>query len=218
MTKSTKRIDKVTSYQLKNGDYHREDGPAYIQKYTDGTCAEHWIVYGKYHRYGGPAITGAKCGNEYWVYGNNVTNAVEIWLTNNDREWETMGDLEKGELDAFMKKEFAYLVDAFLKNNSKYLGEDFMQKDITIDFQKSSEKDKKITSNGGSSEYYDIPEHATELHHLISHKEMSFNRGNMFKALYRLGEKDGTDVEYDLNKIEYFLNELREMVKRGEKI
>jgi hypothetical protein len=76
----------------------------------------------------------------------------------------------------------------------------------------------RIVSNGGPSAYYEIPDHATEVRHLISHKSMSFARGNIFKACYRLGEKDGTEVLYDLNKIELFLADMREMYARGEPI
>jgi hypothetical protein len=41
-------------------------------------------------------------------------------------------------------------------------------------------------SDGGSTiSYYGLPEHATELNHLMSAKGMSFARGNIFKACYR---------------------------------
>jgi hypothetical protein len=74
-------------------------------------------------------------------------------------------------------------------------------------------------SDGGSTiSYYGLPEHATELNHLMSAKGMSFARGNIFKACYRLGEKEGTDVLYDINKIIFFANVLLEMYKRGERI
>lgn len=72
-----------------------------------------------------------------------------------------------------------------------------------------------VKSDGGSSSYYFLPEGATELNDLIEAKQMSFARGNIFKALYRLGNKVGTDVEYDLNKIELFLGRLREMHRKG---
>lgn len=76
----------------------------------------------------------------------------------------------------------------------------------------------KIASNGSSSSYYDIPDNAVTLNDLIEDREMSFARGNMFKALYRLGAKQGVDVEYDLNKVEYFLGRLRKMHKEGKTI
>lgn len=77
---------------------------------------------------------------------------------------------------------------------------------------------KKIASDGKSSEYYFFPDHATELRHLISAKNMSFARGNIFKACYRLGEKDGVDLMYDLNKMKFFIEELIEMHQRGEHV
>lgn len=75
-----------------------------------------------------------------------------------------------------------------------------------------------VVSDGGSSTYYRLPETATELRHLISHKGMSFARGNLFKACYRLGEKAGTDILYDLNKMKFFIEDLIEMYERGERV
>ena len=69
-------------------------------------------------------------------------------------------------------------------------------------------------STGWSSEYYELPEGATELQDLIEHREMNFAIGNIFKAAYRLGNKNGSSKEYDLNKIIWFaqreLNRLKE--------
>ena len=76
----------------------------------------------------------------------------------------------------------------------------------------------KVQSDGGSTSYYRLPTHATELRHLISHKSMSKSRGDIFKACYRLNEKEGSDTTYDLNKIKFFINDLLEMHQRGEHI
>ena len=74
----------------------------------------------------------------------------------------------------------------------------------------------KVASDGLSTSYYSLPEHANELRHLISHKSMSKSRGDIFKACYRLGEKQGTDTLYDLNKMKFFIEDLIEMHERGE--
>ena len=74
----------------------------------------------------------------------------------------------------------------------------------------------KIASDGLSTDYYKLPAHAQELRHLISHKGMSFARGNVFKACYRLGEKAGVDALYDINKIIFFAEEMKEMIEWGE--
>lgn len=76
----------------------------------------------------------------------------------------------------------------------------------------------KIKSDGGATSYYELPEHATELRHLISHKGMSKSRGDIFKACYRLGQKDGSDVLYDLKKMKFFIEDLIEMHGRGEHV
>jgi len=76
----------------------------------------------------------------------------------------------------------------------------------------------KIKSDGGSSSYYMLPDGAKELNDLIEHKGMSFARGNLFKALYRLGEKDGIGTEYDLNKLQYFLDRLKGMYSAGRRL
>ena len=74
----------------------------------------------------------------------------------------------------------------------------------------------KTSSDGGTTDYYKIPEHSTELRQLISAKAMSKARGDIFKACYRLGEKEGVDVRYDLNKMLFFVQDLIEMNERGE--
>ncbi|KQR67879.1 hypothetical protein [Rhizobium sp. Leaf341] len=71
-----------------------------------------------------------------------------------------------------------------------------------------------IKSDGGSTDYYRLPAYATELRHLIQAKNMNFAIGNIFKACYRLGEKDGNDLEYDLNKIIFFAQDEIERLRR----
>jgi len=57
--------------------------------------------------------------------------------------------------------------------------------------------------DGGPAEYYDFPEGALTLNDLIEYKDMSFHLGNIFKACWRWGEKEGTSKEYDARKIIY---------------
>lgn len=72
-----------------------------------------------------------------------------------------------------------------------------------------------VKSDGSSTGYYKIPAGATDLIDLIEHKRMDFGIGNIFKACYRLGEKDGIDPEYDLRKIVFFAQrKLDEIEKR----
>ncbi|MCO7736492.1 hypothetical protein NJB95_07685 [Brucella intermedia] len=74
-----------------------------------------------------------------------------------------------------------------------------------------------VTSDGGSTSYYELPPHATELNDLIEHKGMSFALGNIFKACYRFGEKDAASRMYDLNKIIYFAERLKALETRRKR-
>jgi len=67
----------------------------------------------------------------------------------------------------------------------------------------------KIKSDGGSSAYYDFPDDWVTLNDLMDYKAqhqwgpLSFHMGNINKASFRFGEKDGTSKVYDVNKIIY---------------
>ena len=65
-------------------------------------------------------------------------------------------------------------------------------------------REEEAANNGGSTNYYELPEGASELQDLIEHKNMNFAVANIFKAAYRLGSKGNTTPEYDLNKIIWF--------------
>jgi hypothetical protein len=67
----------------------------------------------------------------------------------------------------------------------------------------------KMKSDGKASAYYDFPEGCSTLNDLIEYKNMSFAQGNIFKAAYRLGNKEGISLEYDLNKIIYYAERSR---------
>ena len=73
----------------------------------------------------------------------------------------------------------------------------------------------KTKSDGSSTDYYALPAEATDLLDLIEHKKMSFALGNIFKACYRLGEKHGTDLTYDLNKIIFFAERMKQQIKNN---
>ena len=56
---------------LKDGKYHREDGPAII--FEDGTRC--WALNGLYHRVGGPAIETAEGYCDWFLNGREVTKS-----------------------------------------------------------------------------------------------------------------------------------------------
>ena len=71
-----------------------------------------------------------------------------------------------------------------------------------------------MKSDGGPSEYYDFPPGATTLNDLIEHRNMSFAQGNILKAAYRMGTKEGISLEYDLRKIKYYADRMLAQLDR----
>lgn len=62
----------------------------------------------------------------------------------------------------------------------------------------------KIKSDGSTAKYYELPEHATELQHLISFKNMNAQIGEIFRACYRYGEVDHSELIRDAKKIRFY--------------
>jgi hypothetical protein len=85
-----------------------------------------------------------------------------------------------------------------------------------VKVQPTPAEQPKVKSDGGSTSYYELPSSAKELNDLIEYKNMNFALGNIFKACYRFGEKDGAEKIYDLNKIIYFAERLKTMVEKGQ--
>jgi hypothetical protein len=73
-------------------------------------------------------------------------------------------------------------------------------------------------NNGGTTDYYKVPEGAKTLADLIEYKNMNFSLGNIFKACYRLGEKSSATAVYDLNKIIYYAQREINRLKRTEDV
>ena len=65
-------------------------------------------------------------------------------------------------------------------------------------------KNSKPINNGGDTAYYDLPNNAKVLQDLIEYKNMNFSIGNIFKACYRVGECEHSDLTRELNKIIWF--------------
>lgn len=62
---------------------------------------------------------------------------------------------------------------------------------------------------GGSTSYYDLPSNSTTLQDLIEYRNMNGSIKDIFKACYRLGQKDGMSDIDDVTKMAYY--SLREL-------
>ena len=61
-----------------------------------------------------------------------------------------------------------------------------------------------IKNDGGSANYYELPEYAKELYHLIHHKKMSHPVGEAFCSLYRLDDCPHSDAVRNLKKVIFY--------------
>ena len=73
MTSIRKEFDNRIEYRNREGDLHREDGPA--REYNTGTKA--WFINGKFHRTDGPAVEYSD--GEKWWYLNDKNYLEEDW-------------------------------------------------------------------------------------------------------------------------------------------
>jgi len=62
----------------------------------------------------------------------------------------------------------------------------------------------KQRSDGSTASYYELPKGATELQHLISHRNMNAQIGEIFRACYRYGLVSHSDMLRDAKKIKFY--------------
>ena len=74
----------------------------------------------------------------------------------------------------------------------------------------------KVKSDGSTASYYELPEGATELQHLISYKNMNAQMGEIFRAAYRYGEVEHSEMIRDAKKIRFYIDaEIERLEKYG---
>ena len=59
-------------------------------------------------------------------------------------------------------------------------------------------------SDGSTASYYELPEGATELQHLISYRNLNAQDGEMFRAIYRKGRASHSDALRDAKKVLFY--------------
>jgi len=72
-------------------------------------------------------------------------------------------------------------------------------------------------SDGSTASYYELPEGATELQHLISFKNMNAQVGEIFRACYRTGQVAHSDRLRDAKKMKFYAEaEIERLEKYGD--
>ena len=65
---------------------------------------------------------------------------------------------------------------------------------------------KLSVSDGSTASYYELPDNATELQHLISYKNMNAQMGEIFRSCYRYGSASHSDQLRDAKKIKFYID------------
>lgn len=60
-------------------------------------------------------------------------------------------------------------------------------------------------SDGSSADYYKLPDNATQLQDLISHRDMNSQIGEIFRSCYRYGFASHSDKLRDAKKIHFYI-------------
>ena len=63
---------------------------------------------------------------------------------------------------------------------------------------------KQTTSDGSTASYYELPPDCSELQHLISHRNMNAQIGEIFRACYRYGQASHSSQLRDAKKILFY--------------
>ena len=71
-------------------------------------------------------------------------------------------------------------------------------------------------SDGSTASYYELPEGATELQHLISARDMNAQTGEIFRAIYRYGRVSHSDRKRDIKKVLFYAQAELERLEKLE--
>lgn len=75
-----------------------------------------------------------------------------------------------------------------------------------------------IASDGSTAAYYELPDGACELQHLISYKNMNAQIGEIFRSCYRYGQVAHSRQLRDAKKIKYYAEAEIERLEKLEKM
>ena len=104
-----------------------------------------------------------------------------------------------------INKEYAMIKynERLLRKEQRLVKLDAKEKQELISYNNKNLMQRDKQNNGGSSDWYLLPENAKTLQDLIEHRNMNGAVKDIFKACYRLGIKNEDELR-DLNKTAYY--------------
>jgi len=86
-------------------------------------------------------------------------------------------------------------------------------------FNQQQAQAETTKSDGSTASYYELPEGVTELQHLISHRNMNAQIGEIFRACYRYGLVEHSEMLRDAKKIKFYAEaEIERLEKLSSKV
>jgi len=79
-----------------------------------------------------------------------------------------------------------------------------------------TERKEPYISDGSTATYYELPDGATELQHLISHRDMNAQIGEVFRACYRYGLVGHSPKLRDAKKMKFYIEAEIERLEKLE--
>ena len=134
-------------------------------------------------------------------YYDKAMMKIEMSNYNNENLMKRSTEWTESSLDEWTKTK-SDSIDAMkynIENNKLYMGVDFSNDET----KGCNAEPIKQQNNGGSSDWYSLPDNAKTLQDLIEHRNMNGAVKDMFKACYRLGIKTEDELR-DLNKTAYY--------------
>lgn len=97
--------EDITSINIYDTVWHREDGPAYIKWKNGKIYNEEWIYNDQLHRYDGPASLLSYHTDTYYIHGNAVAkNTYLRWLIDMGMDIENLTPEDKLLIDLKWKR------------------------------------------------------------------------------------------------------------------
>lgn len=127
-----------------------------------------------------------------WAYiHNQYLDFEDEWFYKKDNKWiSTDGTFYKVDYDDIK----------ILETHKSVTMPDWVPEE-TIPESDSGDKER---SDGSTASYYELPEGATELQHLISHRNQNGQIAEIFRACYRYGLVSHSDMLRDAKKIKFY--------------
>jgi hypothetical protein len=128
--------------------------------------------------------------------------------------WWTVGKEYVVDSKGFILDDEGYYVEAL--DMLKFYGPDTFE-DLQFDAIYSEDGLTQNVSDGSTASYYELPKNATELQHLISHKNMNAQLGEIFRECYRYGTASHCNELRGIKKILFYANAELERLEKLNK-